>query len=182
GYRHQYATFLKKDFPHIPFPSSIQGFHKISQLGKELGQCHLLNAPKEIIEAWPTHPFDPLNPTLLKIAAPTYNASQHRVYFQKPSSSLGFWIGNITPRMWEFDLGGHPQLALWLKHRTWSPTPPNTKSSKRYGFSRAITQEELQVFLSICWAISKTVRIQAELTAIYDKLQFHPIVHTRNLF
>jgi predicted helicase len=174
GYRQCYAPFLKKDFPHVPFPNSINGFHKIAVLGKELGQCHLLQAPEKILTAWPTQLSESSDNITLKITAPTYDAPHHRIYFQKPSGSAGFWVGDITPRMWAFDLGGHPQLALWLKHRTLSPTPTPVESHKRYKFHRAITPEELQVFLKICWAISKTVRIQAELTAIYDKLQFHP--------
>jgi len=120
------------------------------------------------------HVFDLEDEKTLKITAPTYDAAKNRVYFQTPTSSPQFWVGDITPQMWAFEIGGHPQLAFWLKHRTWSPiSHDSTRTArKRYDFSRAITQDELQTFLRICWAISETLRIQNDLTAVYADFHF----------
>jgi len=44
-YRKRYEEFLKIDFPRIPLPSDTEKFKKLSELGKELVELHLLKHP-----------------------------------------------------------------------------------------------------------------------------------------
>ena len=41
-YRTRYAEFLRIDFPRVPFPESADDFERLSRLGWELVQAHLL--------------------------------------------------------------------------------------------------------------------------------------------
>ena len=44
-YRKRYGEFLKIDFPRIPLPKDYEKFKKLSELGKELVELHLLKHP-----------------------------------------------------------------------------------------------------------------------------------------
>ena len=44
-YRKRYDEFLKFDFPRIPLPEDYEKFKKLSELGKELVELHLLKHP-----------------------------------------------------------------------------------------------------------------------------------------
>jgi len=45
-YRRIYATYLKSDFPRIPFTSDLQVFNEIAKLGQRLINLHLLKSPE----------------------------------------------------------------------------------------------------------------------------------------
>ncbi len=44
-YRKRYEEFLKIDFPRVPLPTNQEAFRKLSNLGKELVELHLLKHP-----------------------------------------------------------------------------------------------------------------------------------------
>jgi len=46
NYRKKYASSLKTSFPHIPITANDELFKKISQIGRELIQTHLLSNQK----------------------------------------------------------------------------------------------------------------------------------------
>lgn len=45
SYREKYNEFLKIDFPRVPYPTDLTTFGKLSNLGSELRQIHLLESP-----------------------------------------------------------------------------------------------------------------------------------------
>ena len=54
-YRTRYAEFLKIDFPRVPLTSNLNLFWKLSALGGELVNLHLLDAPQlaQLITRYP---------------------------------------------------------------------------------------------------------------------------------
>lgn len=159
-YRQRYQPLLKKGFPRIPFFQNVAKIQRLSSLGHQLTDFHRLISPKIAIETWPRS-----DRTDLTIRNPIYDEDSQRIYFDHPnySSELPFWIGEITPEMWAFEIGGMAQLSLWLKHRTYSATP------KKFGFYRAISTDELCEFLRICCAIRLTLAILPKLDCEYLK-------------
>ncbi|MHA1899339.1 MAG: type ISP restriction/modification enzyme, partial [Promethearchaeota archaeon] len=169
-YRTLYKPFLKKDFPHIPFSLSKDYTKKIANLGRKLSELHTLSFSSEKINKWPTGSCK--NYLIQNIY---YDSKKNRVYFDKPNdkqlkingiqkdkSEDFFWIGDITPQMWGFSIGGVPQLSLWLKNRKFS------SEIKKYSFNRAITKEELKNFLKICFSIKKTIELMKKLSIYYQ--------------
>ena len=164
-YRLKFRPFLKNDFPHIPFPLDLSEFLPIAKLGNELISLHLLESTQIKIDDWPISAN--LSPEEHFILKPTYVAEEERIYFADPASikkknQNTFWIGNITQAMWDFEIGGLAQLELWLKHRIYHAKP------QRFGFPRAITYEELTIFLRICSAIKETLKILPSLDESYQ--------------
>jgi very-short-patch-repair endonuclease len=45
-YREKYKEFLKIDFPKIPYPKDLSTFRKLTNLGSQIREIHLLESPK----------------------------------------------------------------------------------------------------------------------------------------
>jgi len=177
GYRKLYGMFLKKDFPHIPLIFSASQTKKIADIGRELCKYHTLSfsSSKEIHD-WL------INTKVIyktyKIRKIIYDPDRKRIYFdniirkknmsektkkfETVNLSKIFWIGDITPDMWSFSIGGIPQLRLWLKNRQFST------EIKKYSFNRGINKEELHNFLKICITIKKSIKLIKNLENIYQ--------------
>jgi len=69
---------LKVDFPRIPLPLDTEKFKKLSELGKELVELHLLKHPS-LSETEIGFPVSGSN-TVEKVR---YNEEHRRVYFNK---------------------------------------------------------------------------------------------------
>lgn len=74
------------------------------------------------------------------------------------------WIGGITQKMWDFEIGGRQQLKEWLYDRRYSSEP------KSNTISSPLNNEELDYFLKMCDAIKKTIELLPELDEIYIKI------------
>ncbi len=177
GYRKLYGMFLKKDFPHIPFIFSANQTKKIADIGRELCKYHTLSfsSSKEIHDWAINSDFES---NIYEIRNFFYDSYQKRIFFNKSiskkkisektrkieavNSSEIFWIGDITPEMWSFSIGGIPQLRLWLKNRQFSTV------IKKYSFNRGIVKEELVDFLKICISIKKSINLMKNLEIIYQ--------------
>ncbi len=176
GYRKQYGIFLKKDFPHIPFIFSPNQTKKIADIGKKLSKYHTLSfSHSKELHDWIINSNYKYN--TYEIRDFYYDSVRKRIYFDKSKSKKNqsektreketvnsseiFWIGNITPEMWAFSIGGIPQLRLWLKNRQFS------KEIKKYSFNRGIFMKEINVFLKICISIKKSINLIKNLENIY---------------
>ncbi|MHA1645951.1 MAG: type ISP restriction/modification enzyme [Promethearchaeota archaeon] len=168
GYRKQYKIFLKKDFPHIPFIFSASQTKKIADIGRKLCNCQILSfsfSSKDLND-WPINPNYQSN--TYEIRNFYYDPDKKRIYFNKTkknetvNSNENFWIGDITPEMWSFSIGGIPQLSLWLKNRHFST------EIKKYSFNRGINRNELQNLFKICISIKKSINLVKNLENIYE--------------
>lgn len=123
-YREKYKEFLKIDFPRVPIPKSDDEFIRLSGLGKQLRELHLMKSPLldkcdtiypipgdnivEKIEFIPqfSEAFwnnNPKNANYKDISAVKINDAQ--------------FFGNIPEPAWNFYIGGHQPAQKWLKDR-----------------------------------------------------------------
>lgn len=104
-YRRNYAEFLKIDFPRIPFVDDRQTFEKLSAMGWQLAQSHLLKDIPDNLRVEVTKGID-------KVEKPVYAAAQQRLYFNSEQ-----YFAPVPEDVWNFHIGGYQVLDKYLKSR-----------------------------------------------------------------
>ena len=104
-YRHKYAEFLKIDFPRIPFVDDRELFEKLSGLGWQLVQAHLLKDIPETLKVDVTKGSD-------LVEKPVYAPAQQRLYINAER-----YFSPVPEDVWNFHIGGHQVLDKYLKSR-----------------------------------------------------------------
>ncbi|MDD1748779.1 MAG: hypothetical protein LUO89_02785, partial [Methanothrix sp.] len=104
-YRTKYSEFLKIDFPRIPFVEDRKTFEKLSKLGWELVQAHLL---KEI----PATPKVEITKGTDLVEKPVYGATNQRLYINTTQ-----YFSPVPEDVWNFHIGGYQVLDKYLKSR-----------------------------------------------------------------
>ncbi|WP_371803724.1 type ISP restriction/modification enzyme [Candidatus Lokiarchaeum ossiferum] len=172
SYSTKYQFFLKKDFPHIPFPKKKSEFIQFSKIGRKFAQLYTLN-----IDSSSVSQFSLSKAQNMQIISPYYDPLQKKIFFQKNSkdpainsSNNRFWIGNIDESMWNFEIGGIRQLELWLKHRKYVSLTNSGNVSKKFGFTRSISDDELNRFLKICVVIKTILELKQKVDYLYSQI------------
>lgn len=155
-YRKRYVTCLRYSYPRIPLPDDVEDFKKLSNLGRRLAKLHLPD-PNDSTEI----PAFSLSETLnFRINKYYYDENEHKIYFHSKKQKgitygdpKSLWIGNVTKDMWNFSIGGIPQIEQWLKSRKKVPSP--------------LKREELTKFLRILEIIQKTIKILPDIEEAY---------------
>ena len=147
-YREKYKEFLKIDFPRVPFPTDAATFWQLVNLGGELRQLHLLDAPA-VSRYITTYP----------------NGGDNIVTRKMTTASIGFeltdaenrsgrvWINDEqffdkVPRVaWEFYIGGYQPAQKWLKDR----------------YNRELSVEDIRHYQKIIVALSETGEIMKKI-------------------
>jgi hypothetical protein len=104
-YRRKYAEFLKIDFPRIPFVDDRELFEKLSKLGWELVQAHLLKEVPETLKVDVTRGSD-------LVEKPGYAAAQQRLHINAER-----YFAPVPEDVWNFHIGGYQVLDKYLKSR-----------------------------------------------------------------
>lgn len=102
-YRIKYAELLKIDFPRIPFVDDRQTFEKLSAMGWQLAQAHLLKDIPDNLRVAVTKGID-------KVEKPVYAAAQQRLYFNSEQ-----YFAPVPEDVWNFHIGGYQVLDKYLK-------------------------------------------------------------------
>lgn len=138
-YRKRYEEFLKIDFPRIPLPEDYEQFKKLSELGKELVELHLL-----------THPS--LGETGVGFTESGSDIVE-KVYYEENSERV--WINKeqyfdgISKEVWEYRTGAYQVMAKYLKDR---------KKEKR-----KLSLEEIEHYMRVTKAIERTIEVQGKI-------------------
>ena len=104
-YREKYKEFLKIDFPRVPYPIDSTTFQKLSNLGSQLRQLHLLESPT--VEKYITqYPIDGDN----VVTKPKYENG--KVFINDTQ-----YFDNVPEVAWTFFIGGYQPAQKWLKDR-----------------------------------------------------------------
>ena len=104
-YRTKYREFLKRDFARIPFVDERETFTRLSTLGWELLQVHLLKSIPQALEVDVTGgDFD--------VKKPQYDAEHERLHINKTD-----YFSQVPQDVWEFHIDGYPVLDTYLKSR-----------------------------------------------------------------
>lgn len=135
SYRERYKEFLKVDFPRIPLPKTAEEFNRLTAIGQQLIDLHLMNNA----QSW-------------KCTTTFPEIGSQQVDFQEWKDGQ-VWIndkqyfGNVPKSVWEFYIGGYQPAQKWLKDR------------KR----RTLSFDEIKHYLHIIHALEETMRLMKEI-------------------
>ena len=146
-YREKYAGFLKIDFPRVPFTTDYSIFHKMTALGNQLVELHLLKENCKLLEK---HDSKYDGEGTDKIEKVVYIEKEKRIYINSHR-----YFDNVLPEVWNYQIGGYRVLKRYLDERR--------KAGKRLENSR--------YFIRIITALSHTIKIQAEIDLIYPNVE-----------
>lgn len=105
-YRTRYAKFLRIDFPRIPFPEKAGDFDKLSELGQDLVQAHLLReVPRKGLAAYHGKGDH-------KVEAVRYAPKEEAIWINKTQ-----FFQPVPENVWNFHIGGYQVLDKYLKSR-----------------------------------------------------------------
>ena len=143
-YREKYAEFLKIDFPRLPFTSNYKLFQRLTKLGNQLVDLHLmksehLNKPIAKYEGGGDND---------KIEKVNYSEEEQKIYINKAK-----YFSNISSELWNYQIGGYQVLQKYLKDRK----------------DRAM--DDPRHYCRIVTAIAETIALQNQIDEIYDKVE-----------
>jgi len=141
-YRKRYEEFLKIDFPRVPMPTDYELFTKLSALGKELVELHLLKH-SSLSKTGVGFPVSGTN----KVEKIKYDEENGRVYFNKTQ-----YFEGITKEVWEYQIGGYQVLAKYLKDRK----------------GRKLSSKEIAHYMKVAAALRRTIVVQGEVDGVFE--------------
>ncbi|MFQ5964495.1 MAG: type ISP restriction/modification enzyme, partial [Candidatus Scalinduaceae bacterium] len=153
-YRTKYAEFLKIDFPKVPFTKDFKLFQKMSVLGKELTELHLLKS-KSLNN--PISKFQGDGTSLVEKLR--YNEDEKRVHINKNQ-----YFEGIEKELWEYQIGGYQVLDKWLKDRK----------------GKRLTLDDIRHYCKVVTALKKTIEIQKEIDKLYPQIENRLIKHEKD--
>jgi predicted helicase len=146
-YRQKYAAELRIDFPRVPFTADADLFCQMAALGQDLIDLHLL---RKTVQVAGVRYQGQGSDTIERVR---YEESTGRVWINKDK-----YFENITPEMWEYQIGGYQVLEKYLKDRK----------------GRVLTDPIR--YIHIAEAIAQTIAHQAQLNALYGTVEVVVIV------
>ncbi len=144
-YRKKYEEFLKIDFPKVPFTKDYKLFKKISKLGEELVNLHLLKSPKL---NKPLAKFYGKNDNSVKIRK--YDKNKRRIYINEKQ-----YFEPINKEIWEYMIGGYQVLDKWLKYKK----------------GETLSTDDIKHYCRIATTLVETIKIQKEIDNIYPEIE-----------
>lgn len=143
-YRETYAEFLKIDFPRVPFTSDYDLFIEMGKLGKELTALHLLKSSKLDLPI-AKYQGSGDNDRVEKV---TYKEDEQRIYINEEK-----YFEGITPKVWNYHIGGYRVLHKYLKDR------------------KDRMMDDAPRYCRIVTALYKTIEIQKQIDKIYPEIE-----------
>ncbi|MBI5359783.1 MAG: N-6 DNA methylase [Planctomycetes bacterium] len=142
-YRTRYAEFLKMDFPRIPFVQDPGLFYKMADLGGKLVDLHLQVSENS-------------GKTLAKFQGKGDNRVV-KVAYEKGKILINKeqYFENISPDIWQYQIGGYHVCDKWLKERK----------------DRSLSLEDIKQYCGVITALAKTIEIQKQIDRIYQDME-----------
>jgi hypothetical protein len=142
-YRTRYLQFLKMDFPRITFSKDIKLFEKMSKLGNDLIQAHLL---KDIPDY-----------KLGSYIGKGKNNVEKIVYDSKTKKLLinsSQYFENISEEIWIYSIGGYQVLDKYLKSRK----------------GRILKLEEIEHIENVVNVLAFTIEQMRKIDKVYQQI------------
>jgi predicted helicase len=140
AYRNRYASFLRHDFPRIPFTKDRDTFLKLAILGQQLIDLHLMRSPEL---------DNPISRFCGKgdgaVTKVEYDADHGRVNINPTQ-----YFDGVTPDLWSYQIGGYQVLSKWLDYRK----------------DRFLTSADTIHYSRIVTALSGTMALQTEIDKV----------------
>ena len=164
-YRQRYDQFLRADFPRVPNIDDVELFRALVGVGRQLTGLHLMDSStldnSEI--SFPVPGDNVIEKGYPKYLPPGDSVSgqevsleQGRVYISKDDSKSGkrgqYFVG-ISPKMWEFRIGGYQPMEKWLKDRK----------------GRVLSFDDLNHYQRMGFALAETGRLMEEIDAAIEE-------------
>ena len=143
-YREKYAEFLKIDFPRVPFTAEYKVFQRMADFGQQLADLHLMKS-EQLNKPVSKYQGSGDNDRIEKII---YSEEEQRIYINKEK-----YFDNVTPELWNYQIGGYQVLQKYLKYRK-----DRNMDDPRY-YCRIVT------------AINKTIALQNQIDEIYNEVE-----------
>jgi predicted helicase len=144
-YRATYDSLLRKDYPHIPFPSERQIFAKMASLGRNLVEMHLFKTPMKSTTTYPSQGSDSVDKV-------SYDSKTRRLYINDSQ-----YFGNITEDVWGCQVGGYRVLEKYLKER----------------LGAKLSSLEIDAFGKIAFVLKNTIDTVKEIDSHYETIVSH---------
>ena len=144
-YRRKFAELLKIDFPRIPYPRDAAYFRRLSAIGGELRETHLLrsggiqNAQFNFPEAGTNEIVKP------RFADDKDNSAMGRVFING-----GQYFGGVLREAWDFCIGGYYPAQKWLKDRR----------------GRKLANADIRHYCRILAALARTAELMREIDGV----------------
>ena len=149
-YRERYRDHLKIDFPRVPFNVKPGLFMRLSGLGEDLVDIHLMKSPDLNLTF---SKFEVIGDNLVKdllFKSSTGTGRDGRVYIDDTQ-----YFSNITKEIWEFEICGYQVLWKWLKDRK----------------NRVLSTGEILHYIKICRAVQLTIEKYKQIDRLYSELE-----------
>ncbi len=119
SYRKKYAELLKIDFPRIPFTDDIIEFERLSNIGIDLIQVHLMKVEPFLNKQYPGLGSYEIDESVNKdeieahlVKKIHYDHKRERLYINK-----SYYFDKVPPEVWSFYIGGYQVIDKYLKSR-----------------------------------------------------------------
>ena len=143
-YRERHIDLLKTDFPRIPFPKNSKDFFELAEQGEKLASLHLFDTKDVQPEVAVDFPIKGTN----EIERLSFDPKTTRLYINKEQ-----YFSGVSPRAWEFKIGGYDVLVKWLKDR------PNS----------VLSYADIKMFRKIIGVFDKTIEIGSAIDKTIKK-------------
>ena len=141
-YRTRYAEFLQIDFPRVPFPKSADDFDKLSELGWELVQAHLLRQlPRKGLAEYHGKGDH-------TVEAVRYSPQEHAISINKTQ-----YFKPVPQAVWDFHIGGYQVLDKYLKSRK----------------GRKLSLDEINQVAAVANSLAFTIDQMAKINSAYKE-------------
>lgn len=138
-YRTKYIEFLKIDFPRIPFTDDEDLFEKLSDIGFELIEHHLLKKD--------------YHSSISKFHGDTDNYKVEKVEFDEKKMKVSInndrYFQPVPSDIWNFYIGGYQVLDKWLKER------------KKHEIS--LSADDIRHFIKVVNVLDFTIKIMQKI-------------------
>jgi len=157
SYRERYAEFLKLDFPRVPMTSDRVLFSRLCQRGARLVALHTMkefgldDVPFDVPGESVVEQVVYVPPQAAGIAPPERPGltagKMGRVYINAKQ-----YFEGVTPKVWEFRIGGYQVCEKWLKDRK----------------GRALGADEIEHYQRVVSALAETRTLMAQIDSLIN--------------
>ena len=149
AYRERYCEFLKYGFPRIPLPWDIEHFRKLSALGQELIDRHLLKVSQAQIASTgsgesPIHRFEGEGEGFV---------SQVRYVDNSVWINPTHHFTDVPVDVWDYEIGSYQVCEKWLKDRK----------------DLVLSYDEIRQYRGILVAVAETLRLMEAIDEIVEE-------------
>lgn len=140
-YRKRYNTFLKKDFPRIPFTDDYDSFMRLAAFGKSLVANHLLQVDYGDSEVG-RYPQRGDN----KITKVDFDKASNRLFINEKQC-----FENISYDIFNMNVGGYQVVKKWLRDRV----------------GKILSYSDLEKFQKILNSLTNTLRLMNRIDGVF---------------